>query len=254
MKARRSPISLWTAVVAHVAVLAGMFFLVWQHPLTQRQAIATRLNEPLPPPPLHISARQIGGGGGVNDIAPVINGKLPNFAAQAIIPPKAPPMVTPKLTLEPTIVVQPDLKMSTNNLPNFGLPNASTASVGSLGMGSGDGIGSGNGNGVGSGIGGNTGGGIYHVGGGVRAPIVLHEVDPEFSEEARKAKFSGNVLVDLIIDEQGNPLHVHVARGVGMGLDEKAVEAVRQYRFKPATKDGKPVKVELGIEVNFQIF
>ncbi len=98
------------------------------------------------------------------------------------------------------------------------------------------------------------GGGVYHIGGGVRPPSVLYSVDPEFSEEARKAKFSGNVLVDLIVDENGQPSHVRVARGVGMGLDEKAVEAVRQYKFKPATKDGKPVKVELSIDVNFQIF
>jgi len=98
------------------------------------------------------------------------------------------------------------------------------------------------------------GGGTYHIGGGVRAPIVLKEVDPEFSEEARKQKFSGNVLVGLIVDEQGNPVHVRVMRGVGLGLDEKAVEAVRQYKFKPAMKDGKPVKVELSIDVRFEIY
>jgi len=60
--------------------------------------------------------------------------------------------------------------------------------------------------------------------------------------------------VYLIVDEKGMPTHVRVVRGVGMGLDEKAVEAVRQYRFKPGTKDGKPVPVDLYIDVNFQIF
>ena len=93
-----------------------------------------------------------------------------------------------------------------------------------------------------------------HVGGAVRPPVPIFTPDPEFSEEARKAKFSGNVEVYLWVDEQGNPSHIKVARGVGMGLDEKAVEAVRQYKFKPAMQNGKPVKVDLYIEVNFQIF
>jgi protein TonB len=207
-----------------------------------------------PPPPLPPAKDQIGGGGGAHDVAPVTKGALPKLAQEQIVPPKAPPTIPPKLAVEPTVVVQPDLKMATNNMPNLGMPNAPSAAVGSLGTGSGGGIGSGNGNGIGPGSGGNTGGGVYHIGGGVRPPALLTSVDPEFSEEARKAKFSGNVLVDLIVDEQGNPTHVRVARGVGMGLDEKAVEAVRQYKFKPATKDGKPVKVELTVDVNFQIF
>jgi periplasmic protein TonB len=252
--ARRSPASIWAAVAAHVVVLTAVFVLAVQHPLMQKQVIVTHLNELVPPPLLLPSVHQIGGGGGAKDVAPVTQGQLPKFAEQAIGTQKAPPMDAPKLTLEPTILVQSDLKMATNNMPNFGLPNAPAVSMGSLGTGNGAGIGSGNGNGVGPGVGGNTGGGVYHLGGGVRAPIVLQQVDPEYSEEARKAKFSGNVLVELIVDEQGNPLHVHVVQGVGLGLDEKAVEAVRQYRFKPATKDGKPVKVALSVEVNFQIF
>ena len=85
-------------------------------------------------------------------------------------------------------------------------------------------------------------------------PVPLFTPEPEFSDEARKAKFSGNVQVYLWVDEQGNPSHVKVARGVGLGLDEKAVEAVRQYKFKPARQNGKPVKVDMYIDVNFQIF
>ena len=85
-------------------------------------------------------------------------------------------------------------------------------------------------------------------------PEVRYYVDPEFSEEARKAKFSGNVEVYLWIDEKGNPSHIKIARGVGMGLDEKAIEAVRQYKFKPAMQNGKPVKVDMYIDVNFHIY
>jgi len=151
------------------------------------------------------------------------------------------------------VVMQPDLKMANNTMPNIGAPTSSLTGN-SLGNGSGTGIGSGNGAGVGPGSGYNTGGGPMHIGGSVKAPVLTFKVDPEFSEEARKAKFSGNVQVYLWVDEQGNPTHVRVIRGVGMGLDEKAVEAVRQYKFKPATQNGKPVKVDLYIDVNFQIF
>ncbi len=95
---------------------------------------------------------------------------------------------------------------------------------------------------------------VYRIGGGVSAPQLITSVDPEFSEEARKAKAHGNVLVSLQVGTNGRPSHVRVVRGVGMGLDEKAVAAVRQYRFKPAMKDGKPVVVELNVEVNFEMF
>lgn len=85
-------------------------------------------------------------------------------------------------------------------------------------------------------------------------PKVLTRVDPNFSEEARKKKISGNVMVSLIVDEQGLPTDVTVVRGVGHGLDEQAIKAVRQYRFRPAMKDGKPVAQHIDIDVNFQIF
>ena len=108
------------------------------------------------------------------------------------------------------------------------------------------------------------------LGPGITPPLVIYKVDPEFSEEARKAHVSGAVQVGLWVDEQGNPTHVHVVRGVGVGrdgqldpkyskantdaLNEKAVEAVKQYRFKPAMEDGRPVAVQINVEVNFQIF
>ena len=86
------------------------------------------------------------------------------------------------------------------------------------------------------------------------APVLVFSVEPEFSEQARKAKVSGNVLVNLWVDEKGNPSHVRVLRGIGLGLDEKAVEAVKQYKFKPALENGRPVLVELNVDVTFQIF
>jgi protein TonB len=115
-------------------------------------------------------------------------------------------------------------------------------------------MGNGTGSGIGSGSGGGYGGGAKQIGGGVKGPVVIYQPEPEFSEEARKAKFMGVVLVGLIVDANGKPQNVHVIRGVGMGLDEKAMEAVRQYRFKPGTENGKPVATFLNVEVNFEIF
>jgi len=83
---------------------------------------------------------------------------------------------------------------------------------------------------------------------------IAQEQELQFSEEARKSKTSGNVLVYLQVDTKGHPMRVRVLRGIGMGLDEKAVEAVSHYKFKPATENGHPVAVEMQVEVNFQIF
>lgn len=218
-----------------------------------KQTQFTALEVPPPPPPVAPKADKIGGGGGQKGPTPVTQGHLPKLAQEQIVPPKAPPLEQPKLAVEPTVVVQPNLKMADNKMPDLGMPNSNLKGF-SMGNGSGSGIGSGNGSGIGPGSGGNTGGGVMHIGGSVLAPKVLSAPEPEFSEEARKAKFSGDVQVYLIVDEQGNPSHVKVVRGVGMGLDEKAIEAVRQYKFKPAMQNGKPVKVDLYINVNFQIF
>ncbi len=95
---------------------------------------------------------------------------------------------------------------------------------------------------------------LYHVGGDVSAPQLIYAPDPEFTEKARKAKYQGVCVLSLIVDEQGNPQRVQVVRHLGMGLDKKAVEAVRQYRFRPAMLHGRPVPVEVNIEVNFRIY
>jgi protein TonB len=206
------------------------------------------------PPPMAPAKDTMGGGGGQRGPTPVTKGQLPKFADTQITPPKAPPLEEPKIKMpDPTIEVQKDLKMANNNMPNLGMPNSPLIGT-SMGNGSGSGLGSGNGSGLGPGSGGNYGGGLRKIGGGVSSPVVIYQVDPEFSEEARKAKFMGVVLVNLIVDVHGLPQNVHILRGVGMGLDDKAVEAVKQYRFKPAMEGGKPVAVELNVEVNFQIF
>jgi protein TonB len=252
---RRSSASLWTAIVAHAAVFLLIFTLAAhtiRHTFPSKTTF-TALEVPPPPPPLAPKLDRIGGGGGQHGPTPVTQGHLPKLAQEQIVPPKAPPTLAPKLAMEPSVIVQPDLKMADNRMPDLGVPNSSLKGF-SMGNGTGSGIGSGNGSGIGPGSGGNTGGGPMHIGGSIRPPSVLFQVEPEFSEEARKAKFSGNVQIYLWVDEHGNPSHIRVTRGIGMGLDEKAVEAVRQYKFRPATQNGKPVKVDLYVDVMFNIF
>jgi periplasmic protein TonB len=82
---------------------------------------------------------------------------------------------------------------------------------------------------------------------------VLYRVEPEYSEEARKAKFQGTVVIALVVDEKGNPRDMRVVRPLGLGLDQKAIEAVEKWRFRPGMKDGKPVPVQATIEVNFRL-
>jgi periplasmic protein TonB len=85
------------------------------------------------------------------------------------------------------------------------------------------------------------------------APVPIHTADPEYTEEARSAKIEGAVLIQLVIDENGIPTEPKVVRSLDKGLDEKAIEAVKKWRFKPALKDGKPVSVAASIEINFRL-
>jgi protein TonB len=252
-KSQRSTASTAFAVVAHSCVLLVVLGLASRQMGTAPLRLAKLQQVVTPIPPIARHADKMGGGGGQHDLAPVTQGRLPKFAQEQIVPPKAPPTIPPKLAVHPTLVMQKDLKMANNTMPNLGMPNSTLPGV-SLGTGSGGGIGSGNGNGLGPGSGGNMGGGVMHAGSAQVGPKLIYQVEPEFSEEARKAKFSGDVQVYLVVDAEGRPTHIRVARGVGMGLDEKAVEAVRQYKFKPALQNGKPVPVDLYIDVNFQIF
>jgi TonB family protein len=136
----------------------------------------------------------------------------------------------------------------------LGPPSNGTGSGGGIGSGEGGGVGSGSGPGVGPGYGGGIGGGAYRVGGGVSAPRVLFSPDPEYSEEARKAKYQGTVVLWVVVGPDGRPRDIRVQRTLGLGLDEKAVEAVRQWKFDPARKNGQPVAVQINVEVNFRLY
>ena len=202
-----------------------------------------------------------GGGGGQNSPLPPSRGKLPRFALEQLAPPT--PVIRnpdPKLAVEPTVVVQPDASVPNIDMAALGdpfgaigPPSAGPGSGGGIGTGRGGGVGSGSGAGVGPGQGGGFGGGVFRVGGGVSAPRLVRKVEPEYSEEARKAKYQGTVQLAVEVWPDGRAHNVRVVRSLGLGLDEKAIEAVQRWEFVPGKKDGKPVKVQATIEVNFRL-
>ncbi len=204
-----------------------------------------------------------GGGGGDRDKLQAPQGKMPKQAMEQFTPPAV--VIRnedPKLPMEPTVVVPPEVKLPNANLPNLGDPLArvtgplsnGTGSGGGIGSGAGGGVGSGTGPGYGPGSGGGTGGGVFQVGGGVSAPRALFTPDPEYSEEARRAKHEGTVVLWLVVGPDGRPRDLRVLRSLGLGLDEKAMDAVRQWRFEPARKNGTPVAVRVNVEVDFKLY
>lgn len=258
---KRSPLSSGLAILFYLLLVLALIFWPKGKPPLVKQAVVTPLDISayLPKAPAPRPAGG-GGGGGNHEITPPTKGKLPEFKKDPVTPPQVLLVDHPKLPV-PAAIKMPDIKVPNTNMPNLGIPQAPNATL-SAGNGGGSGIGSGHGGGLGIGSGtglgpgsdGGTGGGVYHPGGGISSPKVISAVDPEFSDEARRQKYQGVVVLSLIVDAQGNPQRIRVIRPLGMGLDEKAIEAVRQYKFKPAMKGGQPVPVEINIEVNFQLF
>ena len=95
--------------------------------------------------------------------------------------------------------------------------------------------------------------GVYKIGGEIKAPSVLHKVEPEYSEEARTARLQGTVIVQVVIGTNGVAGDSRIVKGLGLGLDEQAIEAISQWQFKPGVRDGQPVPVAATIEVNWRL-
>lgn len=254
-----------TSLMIHVGVVAILALIGTNKQVQQAvkdnfTLIAPNL-APYKPSPPKKSLMGGGGGGGDRSVTPPSKGKLPKLSNKQFVPPMA--VVhnpDPKLVMEPTLVIQPDANIPRVNMDNLGdplaksgIPSNGPGSGAGIGYGKGGGVGPGSGAGFGPGHGGNMGGGAFRIGGGVSAPSVIYKVEPEYSEEARKAKFQGTVVLFIVVDEKGNPRDLKVIRPLGLGLDQKAIEAVEKWRFRPGMKDGKAVPVQATIEVNFRL-
>jgi len=240
------------SVVSHTVVLALAFLLfhVIIQPKIMPPAVksSVELTEYMP---LNVGkGGPSGGGGGDASKLKVSAGIPPRSAKQQFTPPVVVQTQKSKLMVEPTVVA--DLKIPQSS--QIGDPLSKLMSP-SNGVGVGGGIGSGNGGGVGSGHGGpGVGPGFFHVGNGVSAPTPIYTPEPEFTEEARKAKYQGVVVLSGIIGVDGRVHNPRVVRSLGMGLDERALEIVKLWKFNPGKKDGRAVDVEMGLEISFNLY
>jgi TonB family protein len=263
----------WTQI-ASIAFHGGLVILLTVPILTQvkpaaPQTTATNLTPVdispyMPLLPKGASKAGGGGGGGTREQLPPTKGRVPKFSWTQFTPPMA--VVrnqNPKLPMKPTLLGPPELKVASPPLSNYGDPLQASVNLsggpgggGGIGTGCCGGIGSGSGAGLGPGSGGGTGGGVFEAGvNGVGYPSCPYRPSPEYSDEARKAKYQGSVALRAIITVDGRVADATPVQGPGMGLEEKAVEGVRQWHCIPARgPNGKPVPTWVTIEVNFHLY
>lgn len=199
-----------------------------------------------------------GGGGGNRDPLPASQGMPPRASLenQIVAPTVIVPKEMPKLPMEETVEVAPEVKFPAGTIGN---PLSQFSNWKSDGRGGRGGIGDdGCCNGVGDSKGpgvGNGPPGIYPPGkDGVTIPQAIYSPEPSFSDEARKAKAQGIVTLILVVGRDGLPYDIRVRQSLGMGLDEKALEAVSRWRFRPATLNGQAVATQIAVEVNFRLY
>lgn len=245
------------SILIHVGVVA-LLLLVFQAPkVIQKLKDNSEIVYVAPyQPKLPPAAQRAGGGGGGGQKmpTPVSHGAPPKPAPKQFMPP-AMAIPKPVLPVAPTITAQaPQIVADQYGDPLAKNPLLSGGpGANGLGSGSGNGLGSGKGDGYGPGSGGGTGGAAFRIGGDVSAPTLINKVEPEYSEEARKAKYSGTVVLSIVVDATGTPRDIHVVRPLGLGLDEKAIEAVSKWRFRAGMKGGRPVATQANVEVNFRL-
>lgn len=199
-----------------------------------------------------------GGGGGMREKLEASKGALPRMAREQTTPPIVVQSHKPLLPVAPTVVAPdvrlPQLAQLGDPLAAIAPPSSGTGVGSGISNGDGTGVGAGRGPGIGNGWGGGVGGGAYRIGGGVSAPRALFSPDPEYSEEARKAKYQGTCVLWIVVGPDGRVHDVRIQRSLGLGLDQKAMEAVRTWKFEPAQKDGQAVAVQMSVEVSFRLY
>ena len=215
-------------------------------PLVPRVHFVTRLSAPA----WRTAIRHEAGGSSAGQMPALLSAPPKRTRLTFITPVAEEPRLQLPMTMEAPEMPMPDRPGS------FGDPVAGILAgtgIGADWRGFGNGRNGGAGDESGPGVQGDPAGTVYRVGNGITAPVVTHRVSPEFSEEARKAKYSGTVTLRIDVDPTGHARNIRVVRSAGMGLDEKAMEAVRQWLFRPGTKAGKPVTVSAQVDVSFHL-
>jgi periplasmic protein TonB len=262
----RSQFAQGLSVGLHILVVSSLLFF---------PAIASNFATPTissitmlapPPPPLRLpptadrSRGGGGGGGGMKTPTPPSKGELPRGADKQLLPPTVEiKNLAPSLIVEPTIVAlqlaQVQLPVTQFGDPNgvVGPPSAGPGTGGGIGTGVGTGIGPGKGPGAGAGNGGGIGGEVFAVGGGVSEPTPTYAPTPEYSDAGRKGRIQGTVELLVVVKADGSVEIQNVSKSLGYGLDQKAIDAVKAWKFLPARKDGIPVATLVIIMVTFSL-
>jgi len=249
---------------AGAIVLIVTLTTVPNNPITK--PLMDRIFTPVDVPPHQpMAAREHhgGGGGGQHDLTPARFGQLARFSPREFVAPTTHPTETqPPLMMEPTILADALPNIQPIDFSKLGNPagvhygtSGGTGKDGGIGDGGkGGGVGDKNGPGYGNGDGPDSittqGSGS---GGRLTAPVLLFQTQPEYSEDARRARMQGTVVVRIEIDAQGRPRDPRVLQSLGLGLDERAVDTVMRWKFKAATRDGRPIAATAMIEVTFRL-
>jgi len=258
---RRINFALSVALHAFMAFLVGASFLMVKSyvPRVEPQPNVTLRLEPYPVP-IGSHPSNGGGSGGAADRVPASRGMAPPAAQEQLTPPIIlRNNAQPRLAAPATVIAPPDLTMPKTReigdpLSALAAPSNGPGVGGGIGGKAGGGVGGDGGPGRGLGSRGGCCGNIYSPGDGVSIPRAIYSPEPEFSEEARRSKYQGEVTLLATIGADGHTRDLRVVRSLGMGLDEKALEAVRTWRFEPGKKDGRPVAVQMNIIVSFHLF
>lgn len=241
------------SILVNAVIIAALFlpYLIYGPPHVLRKENVTQVDLSAPPmaPP---APKKMGGGGGQHDKAPATKGSPPKFALRQLAPPVPVEIPKPKLPVDATLLGPPNIKVQVAQNNIFGMQNGVPGPP-SMGNGSGTGIGNGHGGGLGDGDTAGMGGGAFQIGGGVSAPIAIYQPDPPYTEQAREAKFQGDVVVQIIVEPDGSVSAAQVVKPAGLGLDESALKTVKTWKFKPGLKNGHPVAVQMLVDVSFRL-
>jgi len=269
---RRGALPVAAAGLLHVAVAAGVLLIATL--VTARPQAIPRLD--------HVDAMHLiftaipgpgggGGGGGLKEPAPPPPARkkgVSHFRSPLPDRQPPPPVVPPPVVRETPVkaeplppIVAPVIPVAADPEDKPGLPvtappapdSRGPGTDGGTGTGRGTGIGEGEGPGLGAGSGGGTGGGPYRPGSGITPPAIVREVKPDYTEEGRRRNLEGDVVLEIVVRRDGTVGDVKLLQGLGAGLDQRAIDAVRQWRFSPAHRLGAAVDVIVEVAMEFKL-